>query len=341
MLYFKNDYSEGACKQVLDALVKSNYEKLSNYGSDSYTESAKNKLRKIINCPDADIYFLVGGTQTNKTVIDSILKKYEGVIAADTGHISLHEAGAIESTGHKVITLKGYEGKVSSFELKNYLSAFYSDDNREHMVFPGMLYISHPTEYGTLYTKDELKTLSEICKEYSIPVYLDGARLGYGLAAYDTDVTMTDIAQLCDVFYVGGTKVGALCGEAVVFTKNNTPPHFMTVVKQNGALLAKSRLVGVQFDALFTDDVYMKISENAIIQSEKLRKAFKEKEYKFYLESGTNQIFIILENSLLTKLQEKVFVDIWERFDEDRTVVRFATSWATTDEDVTELISIL
>lgn len=341
MLYFKNDYSEGACQQVLDALVKTNFEKLSNYGSDFYTESAKNKIREFLNCPQADIFFLIGGTQTNKTVIDSMLEKYEGVIAADTGHISMHEAGAIEATGHKVITLKGKDGKVIPHELKKYLSSFYADDNREHMVFPGMLYISHPTEYGTLYTKEELTSLALICEEYSLPLYLDGARLGYGLNSADTDVSAVDIARLCDVFYIGGTKVGALCGEAVVFTKNNTPRHFMTIVKQNGALLAKSRLVSVQFDALFTDNVYMKISENAINQSDKLRKAFKEKGYRFYLESGTNQIFIVLENNVLKELQKKVHVDIWEPFDEMHTVVRFATSWATTDNDIAELISIL
>ena len=238
MLHFANDYMQGACQEILDAVVRTNSENLAGYGADKYCESAKEKIRKACQMEDADVHFLVGGTQTNAVVINSMLQSYEGVIAVETGHISVHEAGAIEFTGHKVLTLPHHNGKIDVNELREYLQTFYADGNHEHMV-----YISHPTEYGTLYTKKELTEISEICKKYEIPLFLDGARLAYGLMAKDTNVTLPDIARLCDVFYFGGTKVGALFGEAVVFTKNNTPKHFVTRIKQHGALLAKGRLV--------------------------------------------------------------------------------------------------
>lgn len=341
MLRFENDYSEGAHEKVLQHLINTNMESLSGYGTDKYTESAKEKIRMACACPEADIYFLVGGTQTNATVIDAVLQQYEGVVAAMTGHVSQHEAGAIENSGHKVLQLEQKEGKLSADVLQQYLTTFFDDENRDHMVFPGMVYISHPTEYGTLYNKSELEAISKVCGKFQIPLYLDGARLGYGLMSEGTDVTLADIARYCDVFYIGGTKVGALCGEAVVFTKNNTPKQFVTIIKQHGALLAKGRLTGVQFDALFTDNLYFDISKNAIDQAKVLKQAFRDKGYTFFIDSPTNQIFIVLEGDKLKKLQEQVVVSFWEKADDTHTVVRFATSWATTDEDVARLIQLL
>lgn len=341
MLFFINDYSEGAHSAILQKLMDTNMEKLPGYGMDSYCKSAKEKIRHACGCPEADIYFISGGTQTNQLIIDSVLQKHEGVIAASTGHINAHEAGAIEHTGHKVLALPEKEGKISPENLRKYLERFYADESHEHMVFPGMVYISHPTEYGTLYSKDELKSLSEICHKYKLPLYLDGARLGYGLVCPETDVTLPDIAHYCDIFYIGGTKVGALCGEAVVFTKNNTPSHFITLIKQHGALMAKGRLLGIQFDALFTDNLYFKISKNAILTAERLRCALKDKGYAFYVESPTNQQFVILDNETLHRLQKNVVFNLWEEYDENHMVVRFATSWATTMEDVKQLIALL
>lgn len=341
MLSFANDYAEGAHEKILRKLFDTNMESLPGYGSDRYCESAREKIRKACGCEDADVYFLMGGTQTNQIVIDSMLDQYEGVLAAKTGHINVHEAGAVEYTGHKVLELPHKDGKLTAEDIQKYLKSFYGDANHEHMVFPGMVYITHPTEYGTLYTKQELTDISEVCHEYNAILYLDGARLGYGLAAEGTDVSLPDIAAYCDVFYIGGTKVGALCGEAVVFTKKNTPPHFMTRVKQHGALLAKGRLMGIQFDTLFTDDLYLENGRNAIRTAGILRRAFVEKGYSFYLETLTNQIFIILQNARMVELQEKVTFDFWEKYDEGHTVVRFATSWATDEEDVRKLISIL
>ena len=256
---------------------------------------------------EKDIYFLVGGTQTNATVIDALLEQYEGVVSADTGHISTHEAGAIEASAHKVLVIPHKNGKVTAKAVKQYFADFYADGNHEHMVFPGMVYISHPTEYGTLYTKKELEEISEVCHKYDLPLFLDGARLGYGLVSPETDVTLEDIARYTDVFYIGGTKVGALCGEAVVFTKK-APKHFMTMVKQQGALLAKGRLLGIQFDTLFTDDLYTKISKNAIETAMKLKKALQEKGYQLYLDSPTNQQFVVLENKKKEELEKKLIL---------------------------------
>lgn len=341
MLNFANDYAEGAHEKILQKLMDTNRESLPGYGSDRYCESAKEKIRQACRCDDADVYFLTGGTQTNQIVIDSLLRPYEGVIAAKTGHISVHEAGAIEYTGHKVLELPHTDGRLAADEIGRYLDSFYQDANHEHMVFPGMVYITHPTEYGTLYGKRELEAVSAVCRQYHVPLYLDGARLGYGLASGGTDVTLSDIAGCCDVFYIGGTKVGALCGEAVVFTKKNTPPHFMTLIKQHGALLAKGRLLGIQFDTLFTDDLYLENGKNAIRAADMLRSAFAEKGYVFYLETPTNQIFIVLENAQMNALREKVVFDFWEKYDADHTVVRFATSWATDMKDAAQLISLL
>lgn len=341
MLYFANDYMQGACQEILDAVVRTNFENLAGYGTDRYCESAKMRISKACEVENADVHFMAGGTQTNAVVINSMLESYEGVIAAETGHIAIHEAGAIEFTGHKVLTLPHHSGKIDVNELKEYLHTFYADENHEHMVFPGMVYISHPTEYGTLYTKNELTEISEICKKYKIPLFLDGARLAYGLMAKNTDVTLPDIARLCDVFYFGGTKAGALLGEAVVFTKNNTPKNFITRIKQHGALLAKGRLLGVQFDTLFSNDLYKRIGKHTINLSEKLKNILHEKNYRFYLESPTNQQFIIIENTKMEELAKNVSFSFWEKYDENHTVIRFATSWATTEKDLDELIKLL
>jgi len=270
-----------------------------------------------------------------------MLRQYEGVISAVTGHVNGHEAGAIEYTGHKVLTVPQHEGKICAKDLEAYVEAFYADESRDHVVAPGMVYISHPTEYGTLYTKKELQEISALCRRYELPLYMDGARLGYGLMSYNTDVTIEDIVELCDVFYIGGTKVGALCGEAVVFTKNNMPRQFNTMTKQHGAMLAKGRLLGMQFDALFTDGLYLKISRHAIDMAEKLKKIFVEKGYRLHIDSPTNQQFVVIEDEKLAALREHVAVNVWEKADDKHTVVRFVTSWATREESIDELEKLL
>ena len=341
MLHFENDYNKGTHPALLEALVQTNLEGLSGYGTDKYTVSAIEKIRQATKCPHAQVTFLSGGTQTNQVVIDALLQSYQGVIAAETGHISSHEAGAIEFSGHKVLTLPHQEGKLEPGLVRQYIEDFYADGNHEHMVFPGMVYISHPTEYGTLYSKSELEQLAQICRQFEIPLFLDGARLGYGLAA-DTDLDLATIAELTDVFYIGGTKMGALIGEAVVFTKNNQPKHFVPIVKQHGALLAKGRLVGVQFDRLFTDDLYLELGRHGIEMARRLRVILEEKGYPFYLQSPTNQQFIILENDQLEKLsQAGLAYSFWEKYDDNRTVIRLATSWSTSQEDLDELKKIL
>ena len=337
MISFESDYIAGAHPRILERLAETNMEAVSGYGMDSYCTRAKEKICAACDCKDAQVEFLVGGTQTNALVIASLLQAYEGVIAAETGHVSTHEAGAIEAGGHKVLTVPQKEGKIEPASLKAYLETFYADENHEHMVFPGMVYVSHPTEYGTLYTKKELRELADICHTYEIPLYLDGARLGYGLMSTASDMTFADIARICDVFYIGGTKVGALCGEAVVFTKKNMPKHFRTFVKQRGALLAKGRLLGIQFDTLFTDELYLQIASHAIQMAEQLKALLHENGIPFFLESPTNQQFVIFENKQLEQLQKQIGVSFWEAYDENHTVVRLATSWSTTQNDIDEL----
>ncbi|HEO3082082.1 TPA: aminotransferase class V-fold PLP-dependent enzyme [Streptococcus agalactiae] len=341
MLHFENDYNKGAHPELLNALIETNDQGLSGYGTDSYCQQAADKIREVCSCPQAEVEFLVGGTQTNQVVISSMLASYEGVIAAETGHVSSHEAGAIEFSGHKVLTLPSHNGKLLASEVATYIETFYADGNYQHMVFPGMVYISHPTEYGTLYSKAELEELSKICKHYQIPLFIDGARLGYGLAAKDTDVDFPTIAALSDVFYIGGTKMGALAGEAVVFTKKNRPKQFTTIVKQHGALLAKGRLLGLAFDRFFTDDLYLKIGKHAIDLAEELKIILEEKGYSFYLKSPTNQQFVIVENTKLADLAKNVVYSFWEKYDDHHTVIRLATSWSTSREDVTALRNVL
>lgn len=341
MLYFQCDYLMGAHPKLLSRLLETNMEPCPGYGSDTYTISARQKIATACGCPQAQVYFITGGTQTNRIVIDGMLSACEGVIAATTGHVSLHEAGAIEASGHKVLQLPHRDGKLSADTVQKHLRSHYDDPNHPHMVAPGMVYISHPTEYGTLYSLQELEALSQVCRQYQIPLFLDGARLGYGLMSSHTDVTLQDIARLCDVFYIGGTKVGALCGEAVVFPQGNAPRNFFSFIKQNGALLAKGRLLGVQFDTLFTDDLYFSISRHAIVMAEKLRELFLKKGYRLHLDSPTNQQFILLNDNQIRDLSQKVCFDFWERLDNGQSVVRFATSWATTEEDLLSLEQIL
>lgn len=341
MISFENDYSLGAHPKILQRLIETNMEALPGYGTDHYCKNAIKKIQEACECPKAQVYFLVGGTQTNSIIISAMLHSYEGVIAAKTGHINTHEAGAVEYTGHKVLELPEHQGKLNAEEIRAYLKDFYEDENHEHEVFPGMVYLSWPTEYGTLYSRKELEDISSLCGEYEIPLFLDGARLGYGLMSAEADLSLSDIARLCDVFYIGGTKIGALCGEAVVFPRGNAPKHFMTMVKQHGAMLAKGRLLGIQFDALFTDNLYLNISRNAIQMAARLKTLLHQEGLTFYLESPTNQQFVILENEIYKRLQKNVALSFWSKYDETHTVVRFATSWSTTEKDLEELAEFL
>ena len=337
MISFESDYITGAHPKVLQRLIDTNFETQPGYGSDAYCASAAEKIKAFCKCPDVDVKFLVGGTQTNAIVISTMLQEYEGVLSAVTGHIHAHEAGAVEYNGYKILPLKHQQGKINANDVRAYLEAFYKDESREHMVFPGMVYISHPTEYGTLYTKAELTALSTVCEEYNIPLFMDGARLAYALMSRHTDVTIEDIVSLCNVFYIGGTKAGTLCGEAVVFTKNNAPTHFLNRIKKRGALLAKGRLLGAQFDALFTDDLFCEIGKHAIDMAEKLKEMFTQKGYPFFLDSPTNQQFVILDKATLERLRQHVAFSVWEWLDADHAVVRFATAWSTTQEDLDQL----
>ncbi|WP_282191080.1 threonine aldolase family protein [Adlercreutzia caecimuris] len=341
MISFENDYSTGAHPRVLEALAATNLEPASGYGTDRFCASAAEHIRAACADDTADVFFLVGGTQTNAVVISSLLAGYEGVIAADTGHIAAHEAGAIEATGHKVIALPEHDGKLQAAEVEAYLEGFYADANYEHMVFPGMVFIAHPSELGTLYSLAELEELSAVCRRFHIPLYLDGARLSYGLAAPESDVTLPDIARLTDAFYIGGTKCGALCGEAVVFPRGGMPKHFLTHAKQHGALLAKGRLLGVQFDTLFTNGLYGEVGRTAIDAAAELRRILSEAGCTFFRESPTNQQFVILENSQMEALAERVRFSFWERVDDTHTAIRFVTSWSTTADDLAFLETAL
>ena len=337
---FASDYEEGAHPAIIENLERTNFFKTSGYGTDEFSESARRKIRAACNAPDAEIYFLVGGTQTNAVVLSAILKSYEGVIAADSGHISVHEAGAIELGGHKVLTLPNHAGKIFADDVRALVEKFSADGNREHMVAPGAVYISQPTEYGTLYTRDELEALNKICREKNLPLYVDGARLAYALASPKNNVTLADLAELCDAFYIGGTKCGAYFGEAVVLRKNFIP-HFFTIIKQRGALLAKGRILGVQFDTLFTDDLYFKIGRRAIDAAEKIRGELKRLDRELFLDAPTNQIFVTVSDEQLKTLAERVEFSFWEKLSDDKTVIRFATSWATRADDVDKLIEEL
>ncbi|MBQ9547733.1 MAG: hypothetical protein IJV01_01065 [Bacteroidales bacterium] len=341
MISFTCDYNEGAHPLILERLVQTNLMQEPGYGDDSFTQSARRRIREATACPRADIFFLGGGTQTNATVIDGLLPHYGAVIAAETGHIAVHESGAVEFCGHKVITLPSHEGKIDAGELRAYLERFYADAAWPHMAHPDMVYLSFPSEYGTLYTRSELSAIRSVCADYQLKLFVDGARLGYGLASPAADLDLPAFAALCDVFYIGGTKVGALCGEAVVFPKGDAPEHFFTIIKQHGALFAKGRLPGLQFDTLFTDGLYLRIAAHAIEQAGRLRAVFERKGIPFYIDSPTNQQFPILTDTQMGKLEGKVAFEIWERLPDGRCVTRFATSWATPPEHIDALAALL
>ena len=337
MLYFENDYCEGAHPAILQKLVETNFEKVSGYGTDPYCASAKEKIRAACACPEADVFFISGGTQANAVVIGSMLHRWEGVLAATTGHVAAHEAGAIEFTGHKVLSLPHTNGKVAAKDVENFCKTFYADANMDHLVFPGMVYISHPSEYGTLYTKAELEALSAVCHTYHMPLFMDGARLGYGLVSEGTDVTLADIARLTDVFYIGGTKVGALFGEAVVIMNPALKKDFRFIMKQRGGRMAKGRLLGIQFDALFTDDLYFRISRHADEMAYQIRDIFVSAGYPLLFDSPTNQQYPIMPDDELAELGKNFGYEYWERVDKTHSGVRFCASWATTQENVDAL----
>ena len=339
-LYFASDYLEGAHPSIIQRLVETNLEHTAGYGLDEYSESARRRIREACGAPEAGVYFLVGGTQTNATVIDALLRPWQGVVAAETGHISVHEAGAIEFGGHKVITLRQRDGKLDALEVARCFDAWRQDENRDHLVMPGMVYISQPTEYGTLYSLAELKALSEVCRRTGMRLYMDGARLAYALACPANDATLPDIARLCDAFYIGGTKCGALLGEAVVFPNPETAPHFFTIVKQHGALLAKGRIAGLQFDTLFTDGLYESIGKGAVEAADRIRTALGAKGYDQPFVAPTNQVFIALDPERASALSQRVEMGFWENLGDGRVVMRLATSWATRGEDVDRLIEL-
>ena len=340
-LQFASDYMEGAHPAIVGRLQETNLLKTAGYGLDEFSESAREKIRKSCEAPEADVFFLVGGTQTNATVIDAFLKPWQGVVAAETGHIAVHEAGAIEAGGHKVFALTQRHGKISADAVRSCLETYRHDENRDHMIMPGMVYLSQPTEFGTLYSLEELEAISGVCRQYGIPLYIDGARLAYALACPENDVTLPDLARLCDAFYIGGTKCGALFGEAVVFPRRDTVPHFFTIVKQHGALLAKGRIAGIQFDTLFTDGLYETIGKNAIENADRIRAALREKGYHQPFEAPTNQIFVTLSRQQAKDLSENIEMSFWENADQDHVVMRIVTSWATQKEEADSLIACL
>ena len=340
---FETDYQEGAHPKILERLVSTNLKQTSGYGVDVHCERAKDLIRKTIDKPNAEIFFAVGGTQSNTIAIKFLLNPCEGVVCVDTGHINVHESGAIEATGHKIITLPGHNGLLDADDLKKYLDAFYADPTWEHMTPPGMVYVSYSSEYGTLYTKEMLTKIKAVCEEYNLKFFIDGARLGAGLMSEVADVNIKYIANLCDVFYIGATKNGALFGEALVFTK---PEKFnlrlmKTLIKQQGGLLAKGRLLGIQFEVLFEDGLYFENARHADTQAMKIKNAFTEAKIPFLFESFTNQQFPILTKEQNEKLSKDFDYEQWEPLDDNKMAVRFCTSWATTDEAVEELINAI
>ncbi len=337
MIYFNNDYAEGCHEKVLEALIQSNMDQTPGYGEDAYCARAAEKIRKLCGREDAAVHFLVGGTQANLTVIDAALRPHQGALCAQSGHIHVHETGAVEATGHKVLTVPSADGKITADQVERVVLSHRGDASFEHMVQPKLVYISNPTELGTLYTLAELTALSETCHKLGLYLFLDGARLGYGLAAKENDVTLPDIARLCDVFYIGGTKVGALFGEAVVIPNQVLAEDFRYLIKQHGGMLAKGRLLGVQFDVLMTDGLYFAIAARADEQADRIRETLQELGYSFLVPGVTNQIFPILPDALLAELAKSYAFCEQERVDEQHRAVRFCTSWATKEEAVQAL----
>lgn len=340
-IQFASDYQEGAAPEILARLQETNWEQTAGYGEDGYSESARSRIREACQAPEAEIHFLVGGTQTNATVIDTVLRPYQGVVAAATGHVNVHEAGAIEYGGHKVLAVPEEDGRLTAKALEAFVKNYWDDANREHMVMPGMVYLSQPTEMGTLYTLAELEAIRAVCTAYKLPLLVDGARLAYALGTPENDVTLPDLARLCDVFYIGGTKCGALFGEAVVFPKPGFVPHFFTMVKQHGALLAKGRISGLQFETLFTDGLYEGLGRHGIQMARKIRRALLEKGYELPYPAPTNQLFLLLDKKKADELAEKVVLGFGTEWPDGRVLMRICTSWATREEDVEKLIAVL
>jgi len=338
MIRFECDYAEGAHPKIMEKLMQTNMEQTIGYSEDKYCDEARELLKKLCNAPSSDVHFLVGGTQTNTTFIASVLRPYQGVISASTGHINVHETGAIESTGHKVLALESKDGKISAQQVKNCYLSHYNDESYEHMVQPGMVYISFPTENGTLYSKSELIEMHDVCKELNLPLYIDGARLGYGLNSPKNDLKLTDFVELCDAFYIGGTKEGMLFGEAIVINNPNLQKDFRYMIKQKGGMFAKGRLLGLQYLALFENDLYNEISLHADKLALKIRAAFEEKGISMLYDSYTNQQYPILPNGVLKELAKRYSYSFWCAIDEANSAVRFCTSWATKTEDVDELL---
>lgn len=338
MIMFQNDYVEGAHPAVLQKLIDTNMEQSVGYGEDPYCEAARERIRQAAGRQDVDVHFLVGGTQTNLTVIDAALRPYQGALCAQTGHINVHETGSVEACGHKVLALPGQDGKITAEQVKEAHDSHWADGAREHMVQPKLVYISHPTELGTLYTKQELLDLRKVCDECGLYLFLDGARLAYGLAAEGTDVTLADLAALTDAFYIGGTKVGALFGECVVIRNPALKEDFRYFIKQKGGMLAKGRLLGLQFLAMFEKDLYMEMGHHADRLAMKIRQGLREKGYRFYIDSVTNQQFVIVENEKLKELEKEFVFNHETRYDEKHTVIRICTSWATKEENVEKLL---
>ena len=341
MIYFQCDYEEGCHPAILKKLQETNLEQTVGYSMDPYCASAREKIKKAIARSDADVHFLVGGTQTNMTVIAAALKPWQGAICADTGHIACHETGAVEATGHKVLALPSEDGKITAEQIEETVKKHYADGSHEHIVQPGMVYISFPTESGTLYSKQELTDIYAVCKAHDMPLFIDGARLGYGLQSPACDVTLPELANLCDVFYIGGTKCGALFGEAVVILKESLKKDFRYMIKQRGGMFAKGRLLGIQFDTLFTDDLYWKLAKQANRLALRIRKAFLEKGYPLLMDSWTNQQFPVLPDEIADRLSEQFAFEVWERVDETHCAVRFCTSWATTEAQVDVLVAAI
>ena len=337
MYRFECDYTEGAHPKIIEALAATNLEQTVGYGEDGHCENARRLIREACQAPEMDVHFLVGGTQANTTVIAAILRPWQGAVCADTGHIACHETGAIEASGHKVLPIPTRDGKITAEQVRALVEAHFADATHEHQVQPGMVYISHPTEGGLLYTKAELEALRAVCDEKGLPLFLDGARLGYGLAADGTDVTLPDLARLCDVFYIGGTKVGALFGEAVVILNDAFKADFRSLAKQRGALLAKGRLLGLQFDTLFTDDLYGRISRHAIDMAMRMKALFRKYGVQLAIDSPTNQQFVILTPEQQQQLAKSIVFEVWEQRPDKQLVCRFVTSWATSDEDLNTL----
>ena len=350
MLHFDSDYLEGAHPAIIKRLVATNLDQTSGYGTDEVCERARERIREACEAPDAAVYFLVGGTQANAAVADQILRPWEGIVCATTGHITAHEAGAVEACGRKTLPLPQHDGKLDAAEVRALCEAYWTDENREHITAPGAVYISHPTESGTVYSLAELEELAQVCRDFGMRLFMDGARLGYGLAATGADVTLPDIARLCDAFYIGGTKVGALCGEAVVFTRPGLDDHFFTLMKKRGALLANGRFLGLQFDVLFEQEEgpdgtlalrYENAGRHAVELAQRLADGFRAKGYELHLASPTNQQFVVLDDAARERLARHASFGFWERTPDGRTVVRFATSWATRPEAVDELLALL